>query len=149
MFSLLAKLVRKLTRAERNSLAEKLIDLAKEETPDEQPFDPSGGSSAENIPICHLPQCFTTNSAYSFNARNLMSMAQERKTFCGIYMTDSLGNMKLIVGQVKPYLYQSDYNIDLYMQGYGSSSTQLMCFTITQVPVEWVDEFIGTEPQLA
>jgi hypothetical protein len=149
MFTLLAKLVRKLSRKERNVLADKLVSLAKEETsPDEQPYSPSGGGSLSEE-FCHMPQCFFRDFDYSFNIRHLLFKAQERKTFCGIYITDGNGNMKLIVGQVKPYKEEGDYCIDLYMQGYGDSSTDLMCFKILEVPEDWVNEFIGSEPIIA
>ena len=148
MFTLLSKLVRKLTRAERNSLADKLINLAKqEETPDEQPIDPSGDGSDKPI-IITANTFFSSMSAYSFDVPELMEAAMERKTFCGIIVRNVAGNMKMIVGHEAPSGH-GEYNIILYMQGFGSSSTQLSAVTISRISQEWIYEFTGIQPMVS
>ena len=89
MFTLLAKLVRKLSRKERNALADKLISLAKDETPDVKPDDggQSGGETDKQVslvPIVNEDSFFQAMAHYAVDTPHLMDLALKRGSFAGI-----------------------------------------------------------------
>lgn len=154
MFTLLAKLVRKLTRKERNALADKLVSLAKEETPDSKP-DGDGqdgsdsGKSTNDIVICNATPLFTGGSCYSYAVPYLMDLALKRGSFCGIIIRDEQsGNHKIIVGQYEIETYHDDTSITLYMQGYGSSTPSITNFKITRLTEGWLTAFRQREQEI-
>ena len=89
MFTLLAKLVRKLSRKERNALADKLISLAKDETPDVKTDDggQSGGETDKQVslvPIVNEDSFFQAMAHYAVDTPHLMDLALKRGSFAGI-----------------------------------------------------------------
>ena len=142
MFTLLAKLVRKLSRKQRNDLADKLVSLAKGESSDEEQSDsgqPSGNKS--RLPICNAAPFFSSNGAYASSLNELMALALERGSFCGIIVCNTDGSQKIIFSQDKFDVYQGLYKLTLYAQGYGSGTTMIQGFTISQIFEDWKNEF--------
>ena len=150
MFTLLAKLVRCLNRKERNALADKLVSLAKGETPDVQPDE--GGQSeqqtASNIVIVDNDQ-FRANMGGNFNQMSdFMQAALERGTFCGLIARDANGMKRMVVGQNEFVEYQGAYSLIIYLQGHGSSTTLISTFNISTIPASYVTQFRAKEEEL-
>ena len=147
MFTLLAKLVRKLSRKERNVLADKLVSLAKgEETPDVQPDEggqPGGDTDKQMslVPIVNEDSFFQTMAHYAVDTPHLMDLAMKRGSFAGIIVRNYNGEQKIIIGQSEFSMYQGYYKLYLYVQGYGSSTLQIQLYNLTQITEEWKQQF--------
>ena len=140
MFTLLAKLVRKLSKSERSSLADKLVSLAKQGQSDDSQSE-EGGNKTVKTYIVDAPLVFTGGSPYFVNVQDLMQAGLKRGTFCGIIVRNTDGTKKLIVSQCDFTQEHELYKLMMYMQGYGSSSTALQPFYVSQIPESYVTEF--------
>lgn len=146
MFTLLAKLVRKLSRRERNVLADKLISLAKGETPDVQPDDggQSGGDTDKQVslvPIVNEDSFIQAMAHYAVDTPHLMDLAMKRGSFAGIIVRNYNGMQKMIFGQSEFSMYQGYYKLYLFVQGYGSGTHQIYSYELTNITEEWKQQF--------
>lgn len=146
MFTLLAKLVRKLSKSERSSLADKLVNLAKQEQSDDS--QPSGGESKySKALIVNANAFFTSNSAGYSYLSDLMQAAMERGSFCGLIVKDTNGMKKTIFAQNDFSLSNGAYSLLLYVQGFGSSTPTISTFQISQIPESYIMEFRRKEAE--
>ena len=139
MFTLLSKLVRKLTKSERSSLADKLVTIAKQEGQE---------NNQGNRIICEATMFFSSNAGSFSYLTNLMNLALERGTFIGIIVKNTTGEKKMIFGQAQINQNQGAYQLTLYTLGFGSSTQTIGAFSITSIPGQWKTQFEAKEAEL-
>jgi hypothetical protein len=143
MFTILSKLVRKLTKSERSSLADKLVNIAKQEEQSEQ------GNNTQKEKIINNVEAFFNGTYMRFNNLNsFLRLAMQRGTFIGIIVRNSNGEKKMIIGASNFGESQGNYQVTLYTLGYGSSTTSIGTFTITGIPAYWKNQFETKETEL-